>query len=103
MADYRSWVSAKAQVVAKTTDGAEWGHGVVIGYADQPTLLIERPDGSRFSWIASLTERSEEEVIVTPDDIRALVADLDSGCNGGDLPELLNRAARTLEALAGPS
>ena len=41
-------------VIAFSADGRDWGRGVVIAYTDAPTFVIERPDGSRFSWRSDL-------------------------------------------------
>lgn len=52
--DPRDWVGTDTTVIARTTDGAEWGRGTAVAYTDRPTLTIQREDGTRFSWIADL-------------------------------------------------
>lgn len=48
--------------VARTTGfladklGSFAGAGRVIAYCDAPTVIIEKPDGSQFSWRADLCE-----------------------------------------------
>lgn len=51
-------------VEARYATGETHGVGRVIAYCDFPTFVIERPDGSRFSWRADMTYALEDE---TPD------------------------------------
>lgn len=51
-------------VEARCTTGKTHGVGRVIAYCDFPTFVIERPDGTRFSWRADMTYALEDE---TPD------------------------------------
>lgn len=47
-------------VVAKYASGAGiHGRGRVIAYTDEPTYVIEADDGTRFSWLARLTDVDE--------------------------------------------
>lgn len=59
--NHENWVGMRTEVIARTSDGAEWGRGTVIAYTDRPTLIIEREDGTRFSWIADLCTPAAEE------------------------------------------
>ena len=52
MSDHRSMLGK--QVVARTAQGEIYDTGEAIGYTDQPTLTIEKEDGTRFSWIADM-------------------------------------------------
>ncbi|AHH98223.1 hypothetical protein [Kutzneria albida] len=40
--------------------GGVYGSGRVIGYCDAPTYVIERPDGTQFSWRADLTKTTND-------------------------------------------
>jgi hypothetical protein len=53
--------------VAKTAafPKSEIGRGKVIGYCDAPTVIIEKPDGTQFTWRADLCEFYEEDESVT--------------------------------------
>jgi len=44
-------------VVAETNPGEFIGIGRVVGYQAAPTFLIERDDGTQFSWKADLCRR----------------------------------------------
>ncbi|MEV8023371.1 hypothetical protein [Microbacterium sp. NPDC080220] len=59
--NHRNWVSTQSEIIACTTDGAEWGRGTAIAYTDRPTLTIQREDGTRFSWIADLCTPAAEQ------------------------------------------
>lgn len=55
MNDHYEWLGKR--VVARTQHSdLVHGEGVVIAYIDQPTFLIEKADGERFTWLASLTK-----------------------------------------------
>lgn len=57
MNEYHDWVSNKQPVAARYAIGdAVHARGKVIAYTDQPTVVIEEPDGTRVSWLASLCE-----------------------------------------------
>jgi hypothetical protein len=47
-------VGRRAFVVAETAQGDEHGQGRVIAWTDRPTFIIERADGTRFSWICDM-------------------------------------------------
>lgn len=47
------------RALARTAQGEPHGHGRVIAYTDRPTYVIERPDGTRFSWLATLCEEEK--------------------------------------------
>lgn len=54
-AHYIQWVSESQRVDAGyASGGGIYGKGRVVGYAEQPTLIIEADDGTRFSWVADL-------------------------------------------------
>ena len=55
-------VATQAEVVARYTNGMEHGRGRVISYSLVPTVTIERPDGSRFSWRHDMATRADAEV-----------------------------------------
>jgi hypothetical protein len=65
---YREWVADAQFVEARTATGDHvYGSGTVFAYADQPTVEIERADGTRFSWVASFcTEADPKDVIPQP-------------------------------------
>ena len=48
-------VAGMQAVEAHYTDGDLFGTGRVIAYYAMPTYVIERPDGTRFSWRADMT------------------------------------------------
>jgi hypothetical protein len=48
------------RVTARLATGEPHGMGKVISYTDRPSFEIERPDGSRFSWLAELTDDNGE-------------------------------------------
>jgi hypothetical protein len=43
------------EVVARYSTGETHGAGRIVAYYEQPTYVIERPDGTRFSWRADMT------------------------------------------------
>ena len=47
------------QVIAKTVPGTVFGEGIVFAYIAHPSFIIERPDGSQFTWVAHLCEAVE--------------------------------------------
>ena len=48
-------VNTSARVVVRTHPEQFGGEkGKVVAYSDRPTFVIERPDGSRFSWVADM-------------------------------------------------
>lgn len=60
------------EVVARfaSHDGV-YSFGKVVSYTDRPTYLLERPDGSRFSWLAELCER-QDPGITDADRVRSI-------------------------------
>ena len=48
-------------VRARTLDGALYGEGRVVAIYSQPICYIERPDGARFPWVASLCFEQKSE------------------------------------------
>ena len=55
-------VRTGADVTARTAQGQPYGEGKVIAYWDRPTFVIERPDGTRFSWMADMVFARESDV-----------------------------------------
>jgi NAD-dependent SIR2 family protein deacetylase len=51
---YEDRVDGRSQVIARYTDGTVHDVGRVIALHTQPAYIIERADGSRFSWNASM-------------------------------------------------
>jgi len=52
------------------THGATWGVGQVYGYTDAPTVMVERADGTRFSWRRDLTRVAPKPIAPKPSDLR---------------------------------
>ncbi len=48
-------VDRRQAVEARYTTGETHGVGRVVAYYDLPTFVIERADGTRFSWRADMT------------------------------------------------
>jgi hypothetical protein len=48
------------EVKANYATSGTFDYGTIIAYCHQPTYIIERKDGSRFSWVADLCEIKEE-------------------------------------------
>lgn len=46
-----------SRVIALYGTGGICGEGIAIAYAAEPTFLIQRDDGSKFHWVASLCKR----------------------------------------------
>lgn len=65
-------VNTAASVVARDYQGQHTGEkGKVVAYSDRPTFVIERPDGSRFSWVADMVFPAEPEPLTD----KAVLAD----------------------------
>jgi hypothetical protein len=54
-------VGQQRAVEARCVSGETHGVGRVVAYCDAPTYVIERPDGSRFSWRADMTYALADE------------------------------------------
>lgn len=62
MNDYTQWVRDGQIVDARYATGpGVHARGVVYGYADRPTLLLRKADGSTVSWIADLCQPTTGE------------------------------------------
>jgi hypothetical protein len=61
-------VDRRQTVEARYLTGETHGVGRVVAYYDLPTFVIERPDGTRFSWRADMTYALGDE---TPDIVAA--------------------------------
>ena len=60
MNTYEQWVRDGQYVEAGYASGnGVHGRGKVYSYTDQPTVGIERADGTRFDWIASLCQEGD--------------------------------------------
>ena len=60
MEKYRQMID-KHVVARCATDGAVWGEGIVFAYAEKPTFIIRRPDGTSFTWVSHLCEVVDDE------------------------------------------
>lgn len=54
-------VGQQQAVEARCMSGKTHGVGQVVAYYDVPTYVIQRPDGSRFSWRADMTYALADE------------------------------------------
>jgi hypothetical protein len=48
-------------VKAYTIPGEFYGEGKVIGLHDQPSYIIETPDGERFCWLVRLCKEVKDD------------------------------------------
>lgn len=57
--DYEQWVRDQTFVQARYAAGGVRVEGQVVGYVEQPTLVIRTADGDHVHWIADLTDPVE--------------------------------------------
>lgn len=57
--DYPQWVQSQKTVQARYAAGGVRVEGQVVGYVEQPTLVIRTADGDLVHWIADLTDPVE--------------------------------------------
>lgn len=59
--DYPKWVQEQQAVQARYADGGVRVEGTVVGYLEQPTLVIRTAGGDLVHWIADLTDPVDVE------------------------------------------